>query len=645
MGFNDNDFFVEETSNETQPIDQSFSNEGNNSNSNPENSGIIYEEEGFKGYVRKYRRSKWFIPTIVLLVILLIIAIIFSVWTNSTGTLEAIELKEISKIYLDETVKVKASAKGSGNLSKTIFHYEISPTNVAFLDSLGGLKGKTTTNSIHPIITGKAILTVKAEIKGSKLQSNQQEIAICKRLSNPTDKIEISIGSQKQLPIDVGTENICYTSLDYKIKDTSIATLNELNQIVGKKAGTTEIVITDNDKKISIPIIVNEDLKPITKLSFNKKSEEIIVGKAITLTPNVSPKDTKENIYWKSSNEAVATVENGKVTAISKGTTTITVSNNDNSISASIKINVKPEKTPNNSGTSSTPTHTPTSKPSAITYTVTMKSNNQNRGYATKGNTITVSMDFSKKLSSTPKVTIAGVEATVKGSEKSYQASIKINSSIRDGKASLKITYKDNNTTKTISSVTKGNAVVIDKTNPKCRLSYQNNILTIVGNDTNGISGYLINQSSTSTGKYGTTKKYIPSENGTYYGHVIDKAGNYGICSYQITSIRDITTPTIKSVTMKSSNTNRSIAKVGDTITVTLEFSEELGVAPSVGIAGHSAIISKIGSKTYRATVKVDSSYKSGYVYLSISDYKDLAGNIGIGRTTVTDNSVVTIIK
>lgn len=632
MSFNDNDFFTEEIEEETQITNEpTFSDDINNLE---ENNSINYEEEGFKGYVRKYRRSKWFVPTIIILILLIIFVIIFSIWTRSIGTLEEIELKKVSKIYLGETTKIKATAKGKGNLSRTIFHYEITPNNIAFLETLGGVTGKNTTNEIHPIITGKAELSIYADLEGSTTKSKKQEIIICKRLDKKFEdtKIELLIGNNKKIPIDVGTENLCYESLEYKIKDTSIAII-ESNKIIGKKVGNTQIIIRDNKDEITIPIIVSEDIKPIEKITLNKKEKTLTVGETFTVTTKVEPSDTKENIYWKSSNEAVATVTNGKITAISKGTATIKATNNDNSISASLKVNVLDKTTeapkPNNT----------------ITYSVTMKSDGLSTRYAKKDDTITVAMSFSKSLSSIPKVIIGGSNATVTGNGKNYQATLKVGNSQKEGKVSLKITFKDNNNTRTITRVTQGNTVIIDKTNPQCSLTYQNNILTIRGNDTNGISGYLINPNSTSTGKYTSTKQYIPTANGTYYGHVLDKAGNFGLCKYQITSIGDITSPKIKSVTMKSSNQDPKIAKVGDTITVTMEFSEELGIAPSVGIADHSAIISKINSTTYRAIVKIDSSYKDGLVYLSISNYKDLAGNVGIGRTTVTDDSVVTIKK
>ena len=62
-------------------------------------------------------------------------------------------------------------------------------------------------------------------------------------------------------------------------------------------------------------------------MTLNKTSTTIAVGASETLTATVTPDNaTFKNVTWKSSNEAVATVDaNGKVTGVKAGTATITV--------------------------------------------------------------------------------------------------------------------------------------------------------------------------------------------------------------------------------------------------------------------------------------------------------------------------------
>ena len=62
----------------------------------------------------------------------------------------------------------------------------------------------------------------------------------------------------------------------------------------------------------------------VTGISLNKTSLILTEGESYTLKATITPADaTNKEIIWKSDNESIATVENGKITAKSIGTTTI----------------------------------------------------------------------------------------------------------------------------------------------------------------------------------------------------------------------------------------------------------------------------------------------------------------------------------
>jgi hypothetical protein len=81
----------------------------------------------------------------------------------------------------------------------------------------------------------------------------------------------------------------------------------------------------------------------VTGVSLNMTSLTMSVGETKTLNATVSPADaTDKRVTWSSSNTAVATVnENGVVTAISTGTTVITVTTTDGSKTAQCTVTVK----------------------------------------------------------------------------------------------------------------------------------------------------------------------------------------------------------------------------------------------------------------------------------------------------------------
>jgi len=81
--------------------------------------------------------------------------------------------------------------------------------------------------------------------------------------------------------------------------------------------------------------------KRITAITLNKTSLTLTKGKSEQLLLDISPSDAvSEDLIWESSDSSIATVSNGLVTAVSSGTTTITVSTADGSLSASCVITV-----------------------------------------------------------------------------------------------------------------------------------------------------------------------------------------------------------------------------------------------------------------------------------------------------------------
>ena len=82
----------------------------------------------------------------------------------------------------------------------------------------------------------------------------------------------------------------------------------------------------------------------VEKVVLSATSQEIEVGKTFTLTATLEPSNAKGDIEWSSSDENVAKVEAGTVTAVAKGEAIVTAAVGE--ISASCVITVKEAKDP-----------------------------------------------------------------------------------------------------------------------------------------------------------------------------------------------------------------------------------------------------------------------------------------------------------
>lgn len=85
------------------------------------------------------------------------------------------------------------------------------------------------------------------------------------------------------------------------------------------------------------------DTVAVTGVSLNKSSFDLQVGDSETLIATVLPDNaSNKNVTWESSNTSVATVDNGVITAKSVGNTTITVTTEDGSHTATCDVTVIP---------------------------------------------------------------------------------------------------------------------------------------------------------------------------------------------------------------------------------------------------------------------------------------------------------------
>lgn len=105
--------------------------------------------------------------------------------------------------------------------------------------------------------------------------------------------------------------------------DTSVATVSSEGDIVAVGAGVAIITARVGDKSVSYTLTVKSSLKSI---SLNKQGGLLRVGETENLTVIYNRSDTTDDrtVTWSSNNKSIATVVNGKVTALKVGNATIT---------------------------------------------------------------------------------------------------------------------------------------------------------------------------------------------------------------------------------------------------------------------------------------------------------------------------------
>lgn len=132
--------------------------------------------------------------------------------------------------------------------------------------------------------------------------------------------------------------NADLSTLEWSSSNESVATVDQNGKVTTLAAGKTTITLKSSDTvKATCELTVVEKA---TSFVLSKESLALISGATDTLTTITTPYGAAipGTLTWSSSDNAVATVANGVVTAVADGTATITCTNGTLSASCTVKV-------------------------------------------------------------------------------------------------------------------------------------------------------------------------------------------------------------------------------------------------------------------------------------------------------------------
>lgn len=213
-----------------------------------------------------------------------------------------------------------------------------SNTNILSVDASG---------KITAIKPGKVTLTVTA-MSGSEDKKISVEITVVDPTSTKIvdmvdSSVSLDVGATKDLS---GVKTDLGKSVRWSSSNPSVAAVSN-GKLVALAEGTAVMTATaeDNDSVTATFIVtVSKAVKPIQSVDLDKSVYTLKIKGTVTLKATVTPSDADDvgRLIWESSKPSVASVSSGGVvTAISAGSTVITVSTADGRYSDTCVITVE----------------------------------------------------------------------------------------------------------------------------------------------------------------------------------------------------------------------------------------------------------------------------------------------------------------
>ena len=144
-------------------------------------------------------------------------------------------------------------------------------------------------------------------------------------------------GESEQLSVRITpTTDATERNLTWSSSDPKVVTVNQAGLVTALKSGSSTITVRAGEKSATCSVTVTN---PIKSLTLDYTSVNLEVGNKATLIVTISPADADETtVQWNTSDDSVALVENGTITAVAWGGAVITAKVGDLEATCTVSV-------------------------------------------------------------------------------------------------------------------------------------------------------------------------------------------------------------------------------------------------------------------------------------------------------------------
>ena len=181
---------------------------------------------------------------------------------------------------------------------------------------------------------------------GCTVEQEAPEIKV-ESISIDQDDITLTEGESVTLTATVLPENAVDKTIEWSSSNDEVVMIASNGKAKALAVGSAEITATAGERTDFITITVTTKTIHITGISLTPSSLTLKVGQSQELMVEITPSNaTEKTVTWSSSNDEVASVENGIVKGLSPGSVTVTATTVDGKKTAECVVTVKANVAP-----------------------------------------------------------------------------------------------------------------------------------------------------------------------------------------------------------------------------------------------------------------------------------------------------------
>lgn len=250
----------------------------------------------------------------------------------------------VESVSLDKTELTIAEGENA-TLNATVLPENATNKNVVWTSDNEEV-ATVSDGKITALKSGAATITVTTEDGGKTAECKvtvEKSVVHVESVSLDRSSLELVAGNSETLSATVLPENATDKAVVWSSSDESVATVED-GVVTAVGAGEAVITVTTQDggKTATCQVTVEDAYVPVSNVTLDNTSLVLNEGESATLAATVLPENaTDKSLVWSSSDESVATVNDGEVVAVNMGTAVITVTTTDGGKTAECTVTVK----------------------------------------------------------------------------------------------------------------------------------------------------------------------------------------------------------------------------------------------------------------------------------------------------------------